>query len=159
MDFTASICVQPLNATWSSLTKTDCLKYRGELVGKACEFVPDVTLMSFILFFGTYTCSMALKKFKTSPFFPTTVSDPTNPSQTRTGPISVEQVRILTASGLKMKSGLGSSVQVRKLISDFAIILAILIFCGVDMLVGVETPKLIVPSEFKVSPQSSERVH
>ncbi|RVE67757.1 hypothetical protein OJAV_G00084970 [Oryzias javanicus] len=100
----------PLNATWSSLTKTDCLKYKGELVGKACEFVPDIALMSFILFFGTYTCSMALKKFKSSPFFPTTV---------------------------------------RKLISDFAIILAILIFCGVDMLVGVETPKLIVPSEFK----------
>lgn len=43
-----------------------------------------------------------------------------------------------------------SSTQVRKLISDFAIILAILIFCGVDVLVGVETPKLIVPSEFKV---------
>uniref|UniRef100_A0A7N8YNV8 Anion exchange protein n=1 Tax=Mastacembelus armatus TaxID=205130 RepID=A0A7N8YNV8_9TELE len=100
----------PMNATWSSLTKTECLKYKGELVGKACDFVPDVTLMSFILFFGTYTCSMCLKKFKTSPFFPTTV---------------------------------------RKLISDFAIILAILIFCGVDMLIGVETPKLIVPSEFK----------
>uniref|UniRef100_A0A7N8X3Z2 Anion exchange protein n=1 Tax=Mastacembelus armatus TaxID=205130 RepID=A0A7N8X3Z2_9TELE len=102
--------VSPMNATWSSLTKTECLKYKGELVGKACDFVPDVTLMSFILFFGTYTCSMCLKKFKTSPFFPTTV---------------------------------------RKLISDFAIILAILIFCGVDMLIGVETPKLIVPSEFK----------
>lgn len=43
-----------------------------------------------------------------------------------------------------------TSTQVRKLISDFAIILAILIFCGVDVLVGVETPKLIVPSEFKV---------
>uniref|UniRef100_A0A671VWY4 Anion exchange protein n=1 Tax=Sparus aurata TaxID=8175 RepID=A0A671VWY4_SPAAU len=100
----------PMNATWSSLTKTECLKYKGELVGKACEFVPDITLMSFILFFGTYTCSMCLKKFKTSPFFPTTV---------------------------------------RKLISDFAIILAILIFCGVDMLVGVDTPKLIVPTEFK----------
>ena len=38
----------------------------------------------------------------------------------------------------------------RKLISDFAIILAILIFVGVDMLVGLETPKLIVPTEFKV---------
>nr|XP_046241928.1 solute carrier family 4 member 4a isoform X1 [Scatophagus argus] len=100
----------PMNATWSSLTKTECLKYNGELVGKACDFVPDISLMSFILFFGTYTCSMCLKKFKTSPFFPTTV---------------------------------------RKLISDFAIILAILIFCGVDMLVGVDTPKLIVPSEFK----------
>uniref|UniRef100_A0A3Q1HH85 Anion exchange protein n=1 Tax=Acanthochromis polyacanthus TaxID=80966 RepID=A0A3Q1HH85_9TELE len=105
------ICgVQPMNATWSSLTRAECLKYKGELVGKACDFVPDITLMSFILFFGTYTCSMCLKKFKTSPFFPTTV---------------------------------------RKLISDFAIILAILIFCGVDMLVGVDTPKLIVPSEFK----------
>lgn len=40
--------------------------------------------------------------------------------------------------------------QVRKLISDFAIILAILIFCGIDALVGVDTPKLEVPSEFKV---------
>ncbi|TRZ02876.1 hypothetical protein DNTS_026942 [Danionella cerebrum] len=99
-----------LNASWSSLSKKECIKYGGELVGKTCGFVPDITLMSFILFFGTYTCSMCLKKFKTSPFFPTTV---------------------------------------RKLISDFAIILAILIFCGVDALVGVETPKLIVPSEFK----------
>uniref|UniRef100_A0A673BPW8 Anion exchange protein n=1 Tax=Sphaeramia orbicularis TaxID=375764 RepID=A0A673BPW8_9TELE len=108
--------VQPMNATWSSLTRTECLKYKGELVGKSCDFVPDITLMSFILFFGTYTCSMCLKKFKTSPFFPTTV---------------------------------------RKLISDFAIILAILIFCGVDMLVGVDTPKLIVPSEFK--PTSPKR--
>ncbi|KAM7018635.1 solute carrier family 4 member 4a isoform 6-T7 [Tautogolabrus adspersus] len=100
----------PMNATWSSLTKTECLKYKGELVGKSCDFVPDIALMSFILFFGTYTCSMCLKKFKSSPFFPTTV---------------------------------------RKLISDFAIILAILIFCGVDILVGVDTPKLIVPTEFK----------
>ncbi|XP_037634082.1 solute carrier family 4 member 4a isoform X6 [Sebastes umbrosus] len=100
----------PMNATWSSLSKTECLKYKGELVGKACETVPDIALMSFILFLGTYTCSMCLKKFKTSPFFPTTV---------------------------------------RKLISDFAIILTIFIFCGVDMLVGVETPKLIVPTEFK----------
>lgn len=40
--------------------------------------------------------------------------------------------------------------QARKLISDFAIILSILIFCVIDALVGVDTPKLIVPSEFKV---------
>uniref|UniRef100_A0A8C9VL33 Anion exchange protein n=1 Tax=Scleropages formosus TaxID=113540 RepID=A0A8C9VL33_SCLFO len=98
------------NITWSSLTKKECLKYGGQLVGQACNFVPDITLMSFILFFGTYSCSMGLKKFKTSRFFPTTV---------------------------------------RKLISDFAIILAIFVFCGVDALVGVDTPKLIVPSEFK----------
>uniref|UniRef100_A0A3Q2Y486 Anion exchange protein n=1 Tax=Hippocampus comes TaxID=109280 RepID=A0A3Q2Y486_HIPCM len=88
-------------------------RYRADLVtlvGEACNYVPDITLMSFILFFGTYACSMALKKFKTSRFFPT---------------------------------------KVRKLISDFAIIMAILLFCGVDALVGVDTPKLIVPSQFK----------
>ncbi|XP_054028460.1 electrogenic sodium bicarbonate cotransporter 1 isoform X6 [Dryobates pubescens] len=101
---------------WSSLTAKECLKYGGQLVGNNCHYVPDITLMSFILFFGTYTCSMALKKFKTSRYFPTTA---------------------------------------RKLISDFAIILSILIFCGIDALVGVDTPKLIVPSEFK--PTSPER--
>ncbi|XP_053559309.1 electrogenic sodium bicarbonate cotransporter 1 isoform X2 [Bombina bombina] len=95
---------------WSSLTTKQCLKYGGNLVGNNCKYIPDVTLMSFILFFGTYTCSMALKKFKTSRYFPTTA---------------------------------------RKLISDFATILSILIFCGIDALVGVDTPKLIVPSEFK----------
>ncbi|XP_035523906.1 electrogenic sodium bicarbonate cotransporter 1-like isoform X1 [Morone saxatilis] len=100
----------PANATWASLTRKQCLKYGGKLVGETCGFVPDITLMSFILFFGTYTCSMALKQFKTSRFFPTTV---------------------------------------RKLISDFAIILTIFVFCGVDAFVGVNTPKLIVPSEFK----------
>ncbi|XP_040014023.1 electrogenic sodium bicarbonate cotransporter 1-like [Xiphias gladius] len=100
----------PMNATWASLNRQQCLKFGGRLVGDACGYVPDITLMSFILFFGTYTCSMGLKKFKTSRFFPTTV---------------------------------------RKLISDFAIILTILLFCGVDAFVGVDTPKLIVPSEFK----------
>ncbi|XP_030004861.1 electrogenic sodium bicarbonate cotransporter 1-like isoform X4 [Sphaeramia orbicularis] len=100
----------PVNATWASLTRKQCLEYGGLLVGDACGYVPDITLMSLILFFGTYTCSMGLKKFKTSRFFPT---------------------------------------RVRKLISDFAIILTILVFCGVDAFVGVDTPKLIVPSEFK----------
>ncbi|EPY78240.1 solute carrier family 4, sodium bicarbonate cotransporter, member 4 isoform 4-like protein [Camelus ferus] len=95
---------------WALLSKKECLKYGGKLVGNNCDFVPDITLMSFILFLGTYTSSMALKKFKTSRYFPT---------------------------------------MARKLISDFAIILSILIFCVIDALVGVDTPKLIVPSEFK----------
>uniref|UniRef100_A0A2I3I091 Anion exchange protein n=1 Tax=Nomascus leucogenys TaxID=61853 RepID=A0A2I3I091_NOMLE len=99
--------------TMSSTDMKECSKYGGNLVGNNCNFVPDITLMSFILFLGTYTSSMALKKFKTSPYFPTTA---------------------------------------RKLISDFAIILSILIFCVIDALVGVDTPKLIVPSEFKSKP-------
>lgn len=38
----------------------------------------------------------------------------------------------------------------RKLISDFSIFLSILSFVGLDMLMGLDTPKLIVPTEFKV---------
>ncbi|XP_060103394.1 electrogenic sodium bicarbonate cotransporter 1 [Heteronotia binoei] len=112
MNWRASNLAEMHNGTidWSSLSTKECLKYKGNLGGNNCRYVPDITLMSCILFLGTYTCSMALKKFKTSRYFPTTA---------------------------------------RKLISDFAIILSILIFCGIDALVGVDTPKLIVPSEFK----------
>ncbi|GAB0196224.1 anion exchange protein 4 [Grus japonensis] len=39
--------------------------------------------------------------------------------------------------------------QVRKLVSDFAIILASLASCAVDAALGLETPKLLVPSELK----------
>uniref|UniRef100_A0A4W3HDB4 Anion exchange protein n=1 Tax=Callorhinchus milii TaxID=7868 RepID=A0A4W3HDB4_CALMI len=104
------------SANWSTHMKKDCLELGGQLVGRSCHFIPDVTLMSFILFFGTFLCVLLLKNFKTSRYFPTTV---------------------------------------RKLISDFSTVLSILIFCGVDILVGVDTPKLIVPSEFK--PTDPER--
>ncbi|NXI14744.1 S4A4 protein, partial [Irena cyanogastra] len=40
-------------------------------------------------------------------------------------------------------------VGVRKLVSDFAVILAILASCAVDAVLGLETPKLLVPSELK----------
>uniref|UniRef100_A0A8C8SSF7 Anion exchange protein n=1 Tax=Pelusios castaneus TaxID=367368 RepID=A0A8C8SSF7_9SAUR len=98
------------SANWSLLTKTECLQVGGHLVGNSCNYVPDITFMAFILFLGTFLCSMMLKRFKTSHYFPTPL---------------------------------------RKLASDFSIILAILIFCGIDSLLGLETPKLVVPSEFK----------
>lgn len=40
--------------------------------------------------------------------------------------------------------------QLRTLISDFAIIIAILVFCGLDYLLELDTPKLHVPTEIKV---------
>lgn len=51
------------------------MKYGGSLVGKSCKFVPDLALMSFILFFGTYSMTVSLKKFKFSRYFPTKVRD------------------------------------------------------------------------------------
>uniref|UniRef100_A0A3Q3SSB6 Anion exchange protein n=1 Tax=Mastacembelus armatus TaxID=205130 RepID=A0A3Q3SSB6_9TELE len=103
----------PLNVTaldWSQLSKGECLKYGGSLVGNSCKYVPDLALMSFILFFGTYSMTVTLKKFKFSRYFPT---------------------------------------KLRKLISDFSIFMSIMTFVGLDMLVGLKTPKLIVPTEFK----------
>ncbi|XP_053510276.1 electrogenic sodium bicarbonate cotransporter 4 isoform X2 [Ictalurus furcatus] len=95
---------------WSQLSKKECLKYSGQLVGSSCKFVPDLALMSFILFFGTYSMTVSLKKFKFSRYFPT---------------------------------------KLRKLISDFSIFMSIMTFVGLDMLMGLKTPKLIVPTEFK----------
>ncbi|NXO92993.1 S4A5 protein, partial [Certhia brachydactyla] len=58
---------------WTQLSKKECLRYGGNLVGKSCKFVPDLALMSFILFFGTYSMTLTLKKFKFSRYFPTKV--------------------------------------------------------------------------------------
>ncbi|XP_051278026.1 electrogenic sodium bicarbonate cotransporter 4 isoform X1 [Dicentrarchus labrax] len=108
-----SSSVSGLNVTaldWSQLSKKECVKYGGSLVGKSCKYVPDLALMSFILFFGTYSMTVSLKKFKFSRYFPT---------------------------------------KLRKLISDFSIFMSIMTFVGLDMLLGLKTPKLIVPTEFK----------
>ncbi|XP_028312250.1 electrogenic sodium bicarbonate cotransporter 4 [Gouania willdenowi] len=108
-----SSTVSGLNVTaldWSQLSKKECLKYGGSLVGRSCKYVPDLALMSFILFFGTYSMTITLKKFKFSRYFPT---------------------------------------KMRKLISDFSIFMSIMTFVGLDMLIGLKTPKLIVPTEFK----------
>ncbi|CAH2274681.1 electrogenic sodium bicarbonate cotransporter 4 isoform X1 [Pelobates cultripes] len=95
---------------WSQLSMKECLKYGGSLLGNSCKYVPDLALMSFILFFGTYSMTLTLKKFKFSRYFPT---------------------------------------KLRKLISDFSIFMSILIFVGLDLLCGLNTPKLQVPTDFK----------
>ncbi|NWZ58524.1 S4A4 protein, partial [Haliaeetus albicilla] len=94
----------------AGLSRTQCLGRGGHLLGTSCQYVPDVTLVSFLLFGGTFLSCTALKRFRSSRYFP---------------------------------------AGVRKLVSDFAIILAILASCAVDAALGLETPKLLVPSELK----------
>uniref|UniRef100_A0A672IEP8 Anion exchange protein n=1 Tax=Salarias fasciatus TaxID=181472 RepID=A0A672IEP8_SALFA len=70
----SSVSRRPFNLTdmdWSQLSKKECVKYGGSLVGSSCKYVPDLALMSFILFFGTYSMTVSLKKFKFSRYFPT----------------------------------------------------------------------------------------
>ncbi|NXB11126.1 S4A4 protein, partial [Cnemophilus loriae] len=95
---------------FAGLSRTQCLDQGGHLLGTSCQYVPDVTLISFLLFGGTFLFCTALKRFRSSRYFP---------------------------------------VGVRKLVSDFAVILAILASCAVDAVLGLETPKLLVPSELK----------
>ncbi|NWH26326.1 S4A4 protein, partial [Grus americana] len=97
-------------AALAGLSRTQCLGRGGHLLGTSCQYVPDVTLVSFLLFGGTFLSCTALKRFRSSRYFP---------------------------------------VGVRKLVSDFAIILASLASCAVDAALGLETPKLLVPSELK----------
>ncbi|XP_052757914.1 electroneutral sodium bicarbonate exchanger 1 isoform X4 [Galleria mellonella] len=102
---------EPFN--WTSVDKETCQLYNGTLAGGGCDtkvYVPDVYLMSIILFLGTFTISVILKDFKNSLFFPS---------------------------------------KVRQIISDFSVIIAILSMSFLDYKVGVKTPKLEVPSEFK----------
>ncbi|XP_009706774.1 PREDICTED: electrogenic sodium bicarbonate cotransporter 1-like, partial [Cariama cristata] len=92
------------------LSRTPCLDQGGHLLGTSCRYVPDVTLVSFLLFGGTFLSCTTLKRFRSSRYFP---------------------------------------AGVRKLVSDFAIILAILASCAIDAALGLETPKLLIPSELK----------
>lgn len=129
---------------WSQLSKKECLKYGGSLVGKSCKYVPDLALMSFILFFGTYSMTVTLKKFKFSRYFPTKVTPPPPVAQ------CLETWNLNNAVSLCACGGR----QLRKLISDFSIFMSIMTFVGIDMLLGLKTPKLIVPTEFKVPVES-----
>ncbi|XP_052424127.1 electrogenic sodium bicarbonate cotransporter 4 isoform X5 [Carassius gibelio] len=95
---------------WNQLSKKECLWFGGSLVGKSCKYIPDLAMLSFILFFGTYSMTISLKKFKASRYFPT---------------------------------------KCRTFIADFAIIVSILVFCALDYVMSLDTPKLHVPTQIK----------
>ncbi|XP_065352674.1 electroneutral sodium bicarbonate exchanger 1 isoform X9 [Cloeon dipterum] len=100
-------------ANWSSVGKQECMALNGTLMGPGCaaiQYVPDVFLMSVILFLGTFIISVILKDFKNSLFFPSSV---------------------------------------RQVISDFGVIIAIFAMTLLDGYMKIDTPKLMVPSEFK----------
>ncbi|NXP55323.1 S4A4 protein, partial [Heliornis fulica] len=105
----SALSLQPSDAP-AGLSRAQCLGRGGHLLGTSCWYVPDITLISFLLFGGTFLSCTALKHFRSSRYFPTGV---------------------------------------RNLVSDFAIILAILASCTVDATLGLETPKLLVPSKLK----------
>ncbi|XP_021934526.1 sodium-driven chloride bicarbonate exchanger isoform X3 [Zootermopsis nevadensis] len=66
----------PENVNWTYLNKEECLLKNGTMMGAGCDtphYVPDVFLMSFVLFVGTFIISVQLKDFKNALFFPSKV--------------------------------------------------------------------------------------
>ncbi|XP_076391836.1 na[+]-driven anion exchanger 1 isoform X3 [Megachile rotundata] len=64
------------NVNWTALDPKACQSYNGTLVGDGCNlphYIPDVFLMSIILFMGTFLLSVELKDFKNALFFPSKV--------------------------------------------------------------------------------------
>lgn len=100
------------NITWHYVKFHECEEspFNGHLVGKGCSYIPDVFLMSVVLFVGTFLISLVLKDFKNSTFFPT---------------------------------------RVRMIISDFAVIIAIISMTLFDMYMQLRTPKLNVPERLE----------
>uniref|UniRef100_A0A1I7X701 G_PROTEIN_RECEP_F2_4 domain-containing protein n=1 Tax=Heterorhabditis bacteriophora TaxID=37862 RepID=A0A1I7X701_HETBA len=50
-----------------------CMARGGEAVGLQCHFKPDVYMLSVLLTFSTFALACALKKFRHSPFFESTL--------------------------------------------------------------------------------------
>lgn len=100
------------NVTWQEVRFHECEgpPYYGTLAGDGCPYIPDVYLMSIVLFIGTFLISLLLKEFKSSTFFPTWV---------------------------------------RQIVSDFAVIIAIVSMSLFDMYMQLRTPKLQVPVELQ----------
>ncbi|XP_076379690.1 na[+]-driven anion exchanger 1 isoform X7 [Megalopta genalis] len=62
------------NVNWTALDQKACQSYNGTLMGcNLPHYIPDVFLMSIILFMGTFLLSVALKDFKNALFFPSKV--------------------------------------------------------------------------------------
>ena len=101
-------------------------RFGGEL-SYSCKYSPDIFFLSVFLFFGTFFLCTFLKKFKYTPFFPTRVTS--------------EKIFRLYVN---------SNFQIRSLITDYAVILTIIVFVLIDSHYGLATPKLIVPTVFKV---------
>lgn len=92
----------------------------------------DVFLMSVILFFGTFLLCLYIKRFKYSRYFRTFVRN-----------IKLKMIR--SPSLIIIVS---IYIQIRRLVSDFAVFISVVVWVVVDVLAQVNTPKLVVNNVF-----------
>ncbi|KFM78761.1 Electroneutral sodium bicarbonate exchanger 1, partial [Stegodyphus mimosarum] len=109
------ICDLPAPVNFTIINEDQCQSLNGISVPPGCSYtppfyVPNIFLMSIILFIGTFGCILLLREVKNTPFFPS---------------------------------------KVRTCISDFSVLIAVVIMTALDNYVGIHTPKLEVPQTFK----------
>lgn len=71
-------CVPPIGSSirpesFQNLSRYGCYNAGGEWKGVGCQFVPDVFLLSVVLFAATFILATSLKSFKFTNYFPTWV--------------------------------------------------------------------------------------
>ncbi|CAL1280805.1 unnamed protein product [Larinioides sclopetarius] len=114
------VCLSP-SPNYSITSETECQTLGGTSAPDGCSYtppvyIPNVFLMSVILFISTFGLILLVRHIKRTPYFTT---------------------------------------KIRTLISDFAVMIAVITMTVLDVCVGLGTPKLEVPQSFK--PSSSDR--
>ncbi|XP_022693621.1 electroneutral sodium bicarbonate exchanger 1-like isoform X1 [Varroa jacobsoni] len=70
-------CLPPANSSnreaFQNLSRYGCYAAGGEWEGTGCQYVPDVFLLSVVLFAATFILATSLKSFKFTSYFPTWV--------------------------------------------------------------------------------------
>ena len=61
--------------TSPNMTGAECAANGGQMIGENCDYEPNVFLMSFILFAGTFTISFSLKNFRNTGYLPGRIRD------------------------------------------------------------------------------------
>ncbi|KAM7320138.1 hypothetical protein ACRRTK_020581 [Alexandromys fortis] len=136
----------------SLLSPPECIRQGGYPRGPSCHTVPDIAFFSLLLFFTSFLCAMALKHVKNSRLFPSVVSA-IFPFCGKGLVLALDPVckweRLKKKWDGRPRVNRPLYGQVRKVFSDFSSVLAILLGCGLDAFLGLATPKLLVPTEFK----------
>uniref|UniRef100_A0A1I8JM14 HCO3_cotransp domain-containing protein n=1 Tax=Macrostomum lignano TaxID=282301 RepID=A0A1I8JM14_9PLAT len=113
------------------------IKANGEAKAAAALLCPDVFFFSCLLFIGTFAISYGLKMMRNSCFFPNRGKALLHAVSPSLQAVRVELRRLC------------SKPLFASIISDFAVMLAIVAMTGADLALGLHTPKLNVPERFE----------
>lgn len=106
-----------------------------------CNFKPDVYVFSILLTFGTFALTYGLNIFRKTAYLSSTVS--------YTVLTVLQQFSLQPICLLKRKKIL-FLLQLRNSISDFCVLIAIIVMTGLSRYVGLDVPVLDIPASFRV---------